>query len=217
VSEDVQGRLLGLGSNAGNAGGVSDTVHELANGRVFHIHYRPMADGAWVATHDDITERRKLCQRLEERAVLLQAIIDNFPGAVGYFDRDLRVAVCNDKAKTILDLPEALFAGGPPRLEDLIRFNAARGEYGPGNRDEQIAAKVALAKDRHTYHFERQRPDGTVLDVRGAPIDNGGFLTTYMDITERYRPEAKIAHMATHDALTGLARQGVVPQAARGG
>ena len=43
-----------------------------------------------------------------------------------------------------------------------------------------------------------------MLDVRGAPIDNGGFITTYMDITERYRSEAKIAHMARHDALTDL-------------
>jgi diguanylate cyclase (GGDEF)-like protein len=43
-----------------------------------------------------------------------------------------------------------------------------------------------------------------VLDVRGAPIDNGGFITTCMDITERYRSEAKIARMAKHDALTDL-------------
>jgi len=43
-----------------------------------------------------------------------------------------------------------------------------------------------------------------VLDVRGVPIDDGSFLTIYMDITERHRSEAKIAHMARHDALTGL-------------
>ena len=58
-----------------------------------------------------------------------------------------------------------------------------------------------------TYHFERERPDGTVLDVRGIPIDNGGFLTTYMDITERHRSQQKIAHMARHDALTSLANR----------
>ena len=41
----------------------------------------------------------------------------------------------------------------------------------------------------------------------GAPLDDGGFVTTYMDITERRRSEAKIAHMALHDALTGLANR----------
>jgi diguanylate cyclase (GGDEF)-like protein len=43
--------------------------------------------------------------------------------------------------------------------------------------------------------------------VRGVPLDDGGFVTTYMDITERRRSEEKIAHMALHDALTGLANR----------
>ena len=192
----------------------SDTIVELKNGRIFEIHHRPMSDGGWVATHDDITERQRLKAELErnnkllsERTALLQAIVDNFPGGIGFFDNDLRVVVCNDKAKTILDLPERLFADGPPRLEDILRFNALRGEYGPCDVEETVAAKLALAADRTTYHFERERPDGMVLDVRGAPIEGGGFITTYMDITERHRSEAKIAHMARHDALTNLSNR----------
>lgn len=192
----------------------SDTIVELKGGHVFEIHHRPMADGGWVATHEDITDHQQLNARLQqnltllgERTALLQAIIDNFPGGIGFFDRDLRVALCNDRAKTILDLPEHFFVDGPPLLEDLLRFNALRGEYGPGDTEEQVAAKLALAKDQTTYHFERMRPDGTVLDVRGMPIANGGFITTYMDITERHRSEVKIAHMARHDALTGLANR----------
>jgi diguanylate cyclase (GGDEF)-like protein len=107
----------------------------------------------------------------------------------------------------MLDLPEKLFADGPPLLEDVLRFNAARGECGPGDVEQQVGEKLALAKNRTTYRFERARPDGTVLDVRGKPVDNGGFITTYMDITDRCRSEAKIAHMAHHDALTGLANR----------
>lgn len=189
----------------------SDTTIELKDGRTLEIHHRPMSDGGWVATHDDISDRQKLNCRLEqnlkllgERTSLLQAIIDNFPGGIGFFDRDLRIVLCNERAKAILDLPERLFADGPPLLEDVLRFNALRGEYGPGDVENQVATKLALARDRTTYHFERERQDGTVLDVRGLPIDNGGFITTYMDITERYCSEAKIAHMARHDALTDL-------------
>ena len=40
-----------------------DTVVELANGRVFRICHRPMPDGGWVATHEDITERKHAEQR----------------------------------------------------------------------------------------------------------------------------------------------------------
>ena len=149
-------------------------------------------------------ERADASKLLGERSTCLQAIIDNFPGGIGFFDRELRVVVCNDRAKEILDLPQHFFTGGAPLLEDILRFNALRGEFGPGDVEEQVAAKLALAKDRTYYHFERARPNGTVLDVRGAPISNGGFITTYMDITERVRSEAKIAHMARHDALTDL-------------
>src|SRR5204863_6626473 len=198
-------------SRAGNADRPSDTIYRLKNGRIFAIHYRPMIDGAWVATTDDITERQQLSEELarqhkllHERTALLQAIIDNFPGGIGFYDKSLRVAVCNDTAKTILDLPEQFFVDGPPRLEDILRFNAMRGEYGPGDVEEHVATKLALIVNQRSSRFERGRPDGTMLDVRGAPVEDLGFLTTYMDITERYRAEAKIAHMATHDALTGL-------------
>ena len=35
----------------------TDTVVELANGKSISIHHRPMPDGGWVATHEDVTER----------------------------------------------------------------------------------------------------------------------------------------------------------------
>lgn len=189
----------------------SETVHELKDGRVYAVHYQPMAHGAWVATTDDITERQRLSDQLAanhklltDRTALLQAIIDDFPGGIGYYDKDLRVALCNDKAKAMLDLPERLFANGPPRLEELLRFNVERGIYGPGEVEQLVADKLALVTGRKSYHSERVQPNGTVLEVTGTPVVGGGYITTYMDITERYRAEAKIAHMATHDSLTDL-------------
>ena len=41
-----------------------DTVVELMNGRVISIHHRPMPDGGWVSTHEDITERLHIEQRM---------------------------------------------------------------------------------------------------------------------------------------------------------
>ncbi|MDH3579769.1 MAG: ATP-binding protein, partial [Hyphomicrobiales bacterium] len=35
----------------------------------------------------------------------------------------------------------------------------------------------------------RQRPDGMVLEIRGFPLPEGGFVTTYTDITERKNAE----------------------------
>ena len=37
-----------------------------------------------------------------------------------------------------------------------------------------------------------------------SPTSNGGWVATYEDVTERHQAEAKIMHMARHDALTNL-------------
>src|SRR5262245_54119329 len=67
-----------------------------------------------------------------------------------------------------------------------------------------VAKRMALAVARSAHAYERERPDGTVIEVRGVPLGDGGFVTTYMDATERRRSEAKIVHMALHDSLTDL-------------
>ena len=55
--------------------------------------------------------------------------------------------------------------------------------------------------------YERTRPNGTVLEVRSMPTPDGGLVRTFTDITERKQAEARIAEMATHDELTGLANR----------
>ena len=46
----------------------SDTVMTLRDGRVYAIHHQPMPDGGWVATHDDITERKRAVAQIERMA-----------------------------------------------------------------------------------------------------------------------------------------------------
>lgn len=141
---------------------------------------------------------------LRERVRLLEAVVENFPGGISLFDRDMKMVLCNDTQKRLLEYPDELFANGFPSLEELFRFNARRGEYGPGNCDEQVARRIALVKERCAHHYERTRPNGTVVEIRGVPLEGGGFLTTYLDVTEQRRNQALIAHMAHHDTLTDL-------------
>lgn len=46
----------------------TDTIVELKSGQIISIHHRPMPDGGWVATHEDITERRRAEQQLAHMA-----------------------------------------------------------------------------------------------------------------------------------------------------
>ena len=144
---------------------------------------------------------------IKDRIRLLEALVENFPGGVCMFDRQLRMVVCNDRLKAMLDYPDELFDEGAPTVEDLFRYNARRGEYGPGDVEEQVRKRLTLVNERRAHEYERVRPNGAVLLVRGIPIEGGGFVTTYLDVTERHRAEARIAHLAHHDPLTDLANR----------
>ncbi len=74
----------------------------------------------------------------------------------------------------------------------------------PGDLEEQIARRMRLVRERKAHVYERTRPNGTIVEVRGMPLDGGGFVTTYLDVTEQRRTQALIAHMAHHDTLTDL-------------
>jgi diguanylate cyclase (GGDEF)-like protein len=141
---------------------------------------------------------------MRERIRLLEAVIENFPGGISLFDSNLQMLLCNDQQRELLEYPDDLFAHGLPTLEGLFRFNAARGEYGPGDVEEQVARRMQLARERKAHVFERTRPNGTVIEVRGTPLEGGGFVTTYLDVSEQRRTQAMIAHMAHHDTLTNL-------------
>ena len=46
--------------------------------------------------------------------------------------------------------------------------------------------------------------DGRVIAISHVPMDDGGWVATYEDVTERREAEARISFMARHDALTSL-------------
>ena len=146
----------------------------------------------------------QLLSSMSERMQLLEAVVENFPGGIALFDKNMQMVLCNGRLKQMLEYPEALFQNGYPSLEELFRFNALRGEYGPGDTDDQVERRVALLRKRSAHVYERTRPNGRVVEVRGVPLDGGGFVTTYFDVTEQRRTQALIAHMAHHDGLTDL-------------
>lgn len=127
------------------------------------------------------------------QADVLQTIIDFLPSGVTLFAPDLQMIACNEQFKRLLDFPAAMFEGGLPSMYDLAIFNARRGDYGPG--DQEVLAQQVLerARSMQAHVFERTRPNGTVLEIRGAPLPDGrGFVTAYTDITERIRNEKLI-------------------------
>ena len=134
----------------------------------------------------------------DERWASALAALDCIDQGISVVDRQLRLIGWNRRFLELLDFP-SIFGHVGQSFTELIRYNAYRGEYGPGDPEKKVKEWVEIAKQFEPHCFERTRPNGTVLEVRGNPIVGGGFVTVYTDITDRRRAEAALA--ASHDEL----------------
>ncbi len=133
--------------------------------------------------------------------------LEHMSQGIMMIDADQRVAVMNTRATVLLDLPER-FARERPAFREILEHQWQHGEFGPnGTRlTEEVRNYVrsgALSSDALSI-YERVRPNGTVLEVRTAPLPNGGIVRTYTDITERTNAAAALA--AARDAAEAAGR-----------
>ncbi|MCW5648168.1 MAG: CHASE domain-containing protein [Ramlibacter sp.] len=156
-----------------------------------------------IGVTQDVTQRQAMEEELRLNNARLQAVLDNLPCGLSVFDGDLKLVAHNSQFRSLLGFPDALFATPVVRFEDIIRFNARRGEYGQGDVDTQVEQIIERARHPVLHEFERQRPNGAHLEVRGAPMPGGGFVTTYVDITDRkHAQEALLASEALMTVVT---------------
>jgi diguanylate cyclase (GGDEF)-like protein len=139
----------------------------------------------------------------------LELTLDHMSQGIIMVDAQQRVALMNRQAVTLLGLPEDLHAR-PQTFDELVAHQWASGEFGPDGAavepEVRESIKAGSASPILTI-YERTRPNGIVLEVRSADLPDGGFVRTFTDISRRKRNEDKIAYLAHHDALTGLANR----------
>jgi len=182
-------------------------INELRDGRTFSVSRKAMPDGGSVAVHQDITAHLHAERELGEAKQFLNSIIENVPVAVVVKDAVTRKFILVNRAfeamlkvtrdevigKTVFDIY---------RTKDAERIDATDSE--------------ALAGMIGTYpgDYEIEMPSGqsrilatsriVARDAQGTPKH---LIVVIEDVTERKRSEQRIAFMAHHDVLTGLANR----------
>ena len=88
-------------------------------------------------------------------------------------------------------------------LLEMLEHRRQCGTFMENPTEYEFKVRTA-ARNRETMSFCVELPDGRVVELVNRPTADGGWVATHEDITERKQYEARIAHLAHHDVLTGL-------------
>ena len=108
--------------------------------------------------------------------------LEHLPQGVVIIDAGLRLVAWNRRYLDLFRFPPGFIHVGRP-IEDVFRYNAERGLLGPGPLEDAIQRRLDHLRSGKPHARESEKDDGTVLEIRGNPLPDGGFVTSYADIT----------------------------------
>ncbi|WP_426687733.1 hybrid sensor histidine kinase/response regulator [Rhodanobacter ginsengiterrae] len=121
-------------------------------------------------------------QELRFNRELLSTTLENVSQGISVVDASMRLVAWNRRYLELFDYPDGMVHVGVP-VAELIRWNAELGECGPGEVDGHVAKRIDYMRAGSSHLFQRIRPDGTVIEMRGRALPGGGYVTTYTDVT----------------------------------
>ncbi|MDA9493508.1 bifunctional diguanylate cyclase/phosphodiesterase [Bradyrhizobium sp. CCBAU 11361] len=143
---------------------------------------------------------RRAKGELGRQQVVLDTALENMSQGLCMFDADGKIMLFNERYAAMLRRTDIALAGR--LLVDVLREEQAKGQW-QGDADEFFSRLVADAREGRTTSQIVNR-FGRSIRVVNQPMQGGGWVATFEDITEWLEAQAKISHMARHDALTGL-------------
>ena len=113
---------------------------------------------------------------------ILQTALDHVRQGIAVFDKDTRLICWNRQFGELLQLPHEIVRIGID-LAEILRFNAERGAFGPGNPEALVRERLPrYAADLQPF-LERFPDRDLVIEVRVNHMPDGGVVTTLTDIT----------------------------------
>ncbi|WP_247876119.1 PAS-domain containing protein [Azospirillum sp. TSH100] len=121
------------------------------------------------------------------------SVLDCLSQGVMAFDQDLRLVAWNRRVLELLYIDPGFPRYAQP-YEAVVRHIAEQGGYGRGNVDDLVAQRLEYIRNASwPFYNERVRPDGLIIETVTLPLPDGGFVTTYTDITRRKQAERELA------------------------
>ncbi len=171
-----------------------------------------------VASFSDITEGRNASADLAREERFLQAMLDNLEEGIVACDRDGRLTIFNPAARRLHGLSD--------RADPIGKFPSARGlravDGSPLVPEENPLVRALAGEHLRDVQvvIEARTGDRRLVSVNGQLLvdetgDRLGAVVAMHDVTEQKRNEDRLADLALHDPLTGLANRNLLAERLR--
>ncbi|MGC2782149.1 MAG: EAL domain-containing protein [Bradyrhizobium sp.] len=142
-------------------------------------------------------------QYFRKQSIQLDATLNNQSQGVCMYDAHHRLIVCNDRYAEMFNLPAELTRPGTT-LRQILDHQVSQGLPPDNGSNGYAGALMTMVTADKPANIVVELSDGRAVVVVFRPVPGGGFVMTAEDVTEQKRTEKRIAHIAHHDALTGL-------------
>lgn len=156
-----------------------------------------LVDGRQLGLEDVVTLFDDTSQAIQFSRKVLFTTLENLSQGISVIDAELKLIAWNKAYLTMFDYPAALIKVGRP-IADIVRFNAQRGMCGDGDVNTQIEKRLKYLQAGTAHVFQRVWPSGQVVEMRGNPIQGGGFVTSFTDITAHVSAVKALAEAKQH-------------------
>jgi Na+/proline symporter/signal transduction histidine kinase len=140
---------------------------------------------------DVVTLLDETSQAVRFNRQLTEATLENITQGVSVIDADQRLIGWNTRYLELMNYPDGMVHVGES-IEDMIRYNAEAGRFGDCDVEKEVAKRIKYLQEGSAYRFESTFIDDKVIEIRGQPMPDGGFVTTYTDITEFKSAEGEL-------------------------
>ena len=111
------------------------------------------------------------------------------------FDADQRLIVCNQRYLEMFRFSPDVVKPGIS-LSEILEYSASLGNYSEAERDKALSERSCLAERREEATTLQWLRDGRVIAVMHRPMEDGGSVATYEDVTALKQHEAELTAMS---------------------